>query len=481
MSYPSVFPTGVTVYNPEKCFNGYTLFQAKEHGALLVDMNGAEVNLWEGLDGSPQRLLPGGIVMGHLGQRPSIFAAMEWTDIVQVDWDGQVTWKFDHFEYIEDEGEKPGWQARVHGDYQREGCPVGYYVPGQEPLVDRGKTMILGHRNVRNKKISDKVLIDDVFYEIDYEGNILWQWACSDHFDEFGFSEGAKNAIYRDPNVRFTGVGGAGDWMHCNNMAVLGPNKWYDAGDERFHPDNIIFDARETCISAIVSKKTGKIEWKLGPNYDHDGFGPVIGQHHVHMIPRGLPGEGNILIFDNGGWAGYGDPSVNSARGSHIYKRDYTRVLEIDPTTMAVVWQCTPAEMGFLVPQTAHKFYSPFVSSVQRLPNGNTMINFGASGRIIEVTPDYEIVWEYISPYFGQGALPFNMLYRAYRYPYDYVPQVEKPVEVAIAKVDITNFRVPGAAPKGAKKTTKVAGVMPYEGADNFCMATEEENKKVGR
>lgn len=28
--------------------------------------------------------------------------------------------------------------------------------------------------------------------------------------------------------------------MHINNIATLGENKWYDGGDERFHPDNII-------------------------------------------------------------------------------------------------------------------------------------------------------------------------------------------------------------------------------------------------
>ena len=39
MSYPSIYPTGTTIYNSEKCFNGFTLFQAKELGALVIDMN----------------------------------------------------------------------------------------------------------------------------------------------------------------------------------------------------------------------------------------------------------------------------------------------------------------------------------------------------------------------------------------------------------------------------------------------------------
>ena len=59
--------------------------------------------------------------------------------------------------------------------------------------------------------------------------------------------------------------GGMGDWMHINSMSYLGPNKWYDAGDERFHPDNIIWDGREANYIAIISKKTGKVVLVLRP------------------------------------------------------------------------------------------------------------------------------------------------------------------------------------------------------------------------
>ena len=42
MGYPSIFPTGTTVYDKEKAFNGYTVFPSAK-GALLIDMNGREV------------------------------------------------------------------------------------------------------------------------------------------------------------------------------------------------------------------------------------------------------------------------------------------------------------------------------------------------------------------------------------------------------------------------------------------------------
>jgi hypothetical protein len=47
-------------------------------------------------------------------------------------------------------------------------------------------------------------------------------------------------------------------------------------------------------------------------------------------------------------------------------------------------------------------FYSSFISSARRLPNGNTLIDEGMNGRIFQVTNKGEIAWEYISPYFAR-------------------------------------------------------------------------------
>jgi hypothetical protein len=69
MTYPSVYPTGATIYDPERCWSGYTLFQAKEVGVLLIDMNGTEVKLWKGLHGFPNKILPTGIPLTNLWQK----------------------------------------------------------------------------------------------------------------------------------------------------------------------------------------------------------------------------------------------------------------------------------------------------------------------------------------------------------------------------------------------------------------------------
>ncbi len=60
MGHPSVFPTGATLYDPARAWSGYTLFQATEHGAVLVDMNGAVVREWPELHGFPNKFCRAG-------------------------------------------------------------------------------------------------------------------------------------------------------------------------------------------------------------------------------------------------------------------------------------------------------------------------------------------------------------------------------------------------------------------------------------
>ncbi len=474
MGTPTVHPTGTTIYKPEKCFNGYTLFPAKEHGATLIDMNGGVVNHWHDLAGMPNKLLPGGYVMGNRGERSRDNGYQDGIDLVQVDWDGKVVWEFDHWNFVEDSDIGPRWVARQHHDYQREGNPVGYYVPEMECKVDSGNTLILAHQNVKNPGFTDKEIYDDVVIEVDWEGNVVWVWECYKHFDEFGFSEAAKKAIHDYPAGLHAG---AHDWFHINSMSLVGPNKWYDAGDERFHPDNIIMDGRDVNITFIVSKNTGEVVWKLGPDYSEGKekeIGWIIGQHHAHIIPKGLPGEGHVLIYDNGGFGGYGAPNEMSPTGTNCVKRDYSRVLEIDPITMEIVWQVVPNSFPWIQqPFVAEWFYSCYISSAQRLPNGNTLITEGSGGRLIEVTDKCEIVWEYISPYWG-SITPTNMVYRAYRYPYEYVPQVEAPEEVPVEQLDNTDYRVKGAKSKEFRRFTRVEGTIGYVETDGFCISEND-------
>src|SRR6516225_7000996 len=86
MGHPTIYPTGVTLYDPAKAWNGYTIFPAADLGALLIDMNGKEVQLWKGLQGFPNKLLPNGQVFGSTGLRAPEHSFQDQIDLVQVDW-----------------------------------------------------------------------------------------------------------------------------------------------------------------------------------------------------------------------------------------------------------------------------------------------------------------------------------------------------------------------------------------------------------
>ncbi len=409
---------------------GYTLLSRPGappgRTTVLIDMEGNVVHEWP-IQGMPVIMLPGGSALGTRGERGGPPAApppgppppgagpprggpppgpQPWHDaieVIQVSWDGEVEWSFRNWD---DDGTGT-MMSRQHHDLQREGNPVGYYAPGQE-FIPGGKTLILAHKRVNAPQISDKPLKDDVIYEVDGNGNLTgFEWYATDHFNEYGFDDLATEAIYNNP--QYDEDKGCGDWLHLNSMSLLGKNHWYDeTGDERFNPENIMICSRIANFVAIISRQTGNIVWKVGPDFgegtpEHN-LGQFIGPHHAHMIPHGLPGAGNILVFDNGGKSGYGGGPAGFPR----YARDYSRVIEFNPVTLEIIWE-----------YTAEGFFAHQISSAQRLPNGNTLITEGTKGRVFEVTPDKKIVWEFLAPAPERGP---NHLYRAYRIPPEWVP-----------------------------------------------------------
>ena len=117
-------------------------------------------------------------------------------------------------------------------------------------------------------------------------------------------------------------------------------------------------------------------------------------QHDARWIGEGLPGEGNILVFNNG----TGRPGVEEDYSSVIEfappmnpDGSYVRLPE-EPTGPArPVWE--------YVAPTPESLYAGNVSGAQRLPNGNTLIAEGNSGRMLEVGADNAVVWEFTNPY----------------------------------------------------------------------------------
>jgi len=387
-----------TSKNTNETCNGYTIISTPDDQTILIDMDGRIIHNWS-IKGHPSKMLPGGDLLGG-DERNQIG---ENTYVSQEDWNGTIIWEFHDWE---------NGSSREHHDVEREGNPVGYYAPGQD-FIEKGRTLILSRTTIINKSISKWPLEDDVIYEVDWNGNLTsYRWYANEHFDEFGFDAFAKFGIYFQ---KFMYKG----WLHVNSISELGKNQWYEKGDGRFKPDNIIISSRHANFIAIIERSSGKLVWKVGPDYskktpEGQKLGKIIGPHHAHMIPKGLPGEGNILIFDNGGFGGYrllGLPIRNI--------RFYSRVIEFNPTTYDIVWEYQDRD-GPLIPWFGKdpRFFSPLVSSAQRLPNGNTLICEGNRLRVFEVTPEKNVVWEYFCQY-ESGT---HNIYRAYRVPPEWVP-----------------------------------------------------------
>ena len=114
-------------------------------------------------------------------------------------------------------------------------------------------------------------------------------------------------------------------------------------------------------------------------------------QHNAHWIPKGLPGAGHLLLFNNGrerpdGSYSSVDELVLPADSQGRYTRPPGKAYGPDQP----VWSYTAPKKP--------DFFSSFISGAQRLSNGNTLICSGANGTIFEVTPEKAIVWKYVNP-----------------------------------------------------------------------------------
>lgn len=396
LASPSVYPTGVTRYDPSKAYNSYVLFAGQDKKTHLIDLNGNEVHQWP-YDGFPPVFLDPKLVggkKGHVlvqlsGSTGGRQIESESQALAEVDWDGKPVWQW---------GGAKAQDAYAGGNTSTDASGYGSSIRQHHDWrrLANGNTLILVNYVIPVTGFKAEKLLEDGIYEVNPKGEVVWKWAAYDHFSEYGFSDASLKLIREslsrnDKTLPF-------DYLHFNNMAVVGPNKWFDAGDTRFHPDNIVIDSREANFIAIIEKKTGKIVWRIGPDYEPSAganklprpVDQISGQHDAHIIEKGLPGEGNLLVFDNQGTTGYPPVRLPTQPGS--------RVLEIDPVKMEIVWQYTGVNSG----RPGFTFYSSYISSARRLPNGNTLIDEGMNGRFIQVTPKGEIVWEYISPYFSQ-------------------------------------------------------------------------------
>ena len=378
----TVYPIGTTLYKPDQCCNGYTILWQQD-SVKLIDMNDRIINEWHldldtGLPGTDRaRLLENGNVLVQRGRMISDDGRLQ-----EYDWDHNLVW-----EWIPEDTIPHKNLLGPHHDVFRK--PDGGTLTICREVVPEEHL-----KQIREPLWQGQPIYGDAIIEVSPEGEVIWLWHCHEHLDlNHKRLTASPNWPAGDHNSTVL------DWTHVNTVQALPENKWFDKGDERFKPNNVLISPRQLDTVYLIDRDTQEIVWE----YSGDYFGGLSGQHEPHMIEKGLPGEGNILIFDNGAspWNDLGHAGASYA-------------LEINPVTKELVW----------VYDKWLQFHSCYTSSAQRLPNGNTLICESACQRVFEVTAEGETVWEHI------GGSP-----RAYRYPYDYCPQITalgKPKEVSV-------------------------------------------------
>ena len=420
-------PTVGLILNEPESTAGYTVFMG-DPTAYLIDHLGREVYAWDLGDMvlTPVKLLENGNLMGILREQ---------SFLVEVTPTGQIVWEYGH-------------PLSLHHDFV---------------LLPDGNVLVLSRESMTTEEAvaagadPDYLTMQGMEYDRLLEvrptgprsGEIVWEWSPLDHVIQDRDPDKANYGPIAHPgridinyNLQQLYMRGeySEDWLHINSID--------------YHPvlDQIMLSARNygelwvidhatTAAEAAGEKGDLLYRWGNPRAYATGGLEDqhLFWAHHAQWIKPGLPGEGNILIFNNGSeFSGF--------------ERYYSSVDEIVPPSFndgvyqrEPVGAFGPAQlMWTYTARNPTDFHAHIVSGTQRLPNGNTLIIDGISGTIFQATFDGEIVWKYISPVLGDSTkiyqgdkvparpnrtieTPYglvhtlqNWLYRAEWYPPDY-------------------------------------------------------------
>ncbi|OPY30008.1 MAG: Arylsulfotransferase (ASST) [Methanocella sp. PtaU1.Bin125] len=355
--HPIVPAFGVTAYDPDRAYNGYTLFSTVDGDAsggaagvvYLIDMRGNEVHRWNvsHTPGDYGYLLPDGDLLyaGEVKSGPAP-AGGKGGVLQQIGWDGTVK-----REYRND---------TLHHDFCRK--PDGHNLAiAWAPMPDSYVDQVEGGLGM----FAPGVMYSDSIVEIAPDGAIAWEWHAWEHLPP--------------EQMRLHALADRNELTHTNAVEYL------PAGNPYNGRESVLVCFRELDTVAIVDRETGNISWSWRDD-------SVRHPHDPTLLP-----DGHVLLFANC-YLAPGAISVPPA----------SAIVEIDPATGDIVDVYERSSGG-------DRFFSFLISGAQRLPNGNTLVCEGIGGRLFEVAPGGEIVWAYVNPHFSPGFMG-NSVFRAYRY-----------------------------------------------------------------
>ncbi|MEM7205268.1 MAG: aryl-sulfate sulfotransferase [Planctomycetota bacterium] len=229
-------------------------------------------------------------------------------------------------------------------------------------------------------------------------GAIVWEWHFMDHvvqdFDPAmaNFGEVDEHPELLDINFPPEDAQ-SGEWNHCNALDY-DPVRDLIMLNSPFQGEFYIIDHSTTTAEAAshaggtygrggdILYRWGNPEaYRAGTGYDQKLFF----QHGAHWVPPGLPGAGNVLIFNN---------EAGTLQGAQ-----FSSVIELEfPDSFAhVTGEAYGPETLFwsYTHPTTGTFYSAGLSNAERLPNGNTLVCSGGQGWLFEISRTGEIVWEH--------------------------------------------------------------------------------------
>jgi len=402
-------------------YDGYTLFTNNQGRAIyLIDNKGRAVHRWRVTDKTvgAMYLLENGLVsqIGNLNNTSFLNGGR----VSLIDWDGNKTWSFDYSDSLKCLHHDAIW------------LPNGHMMAIAWELKTRAEAIEAGRDTT---KLTAGKLWPDHIIEVDTAtDSIVWEWHVWDHLIQDHDSTKQNYGVVGDHpeliDLNFVDQGSpsAADWIHANALDY----------DSAF--DQVLFGARDFNEVWIIDHSTtteqagghtggrygmgGDLLYRWGNPRTYrrgDTADQVLyHQHHSSWIPRGLPGAGNITVFDNGLLR---PGSLYSTAIEFMPPVDSTGHYQ-DPPPGEPYGPAGPTWQYIANPPTS--FYSAQLGSVQRLPNGNTLICDGNSGRFFELAPDTQVVWKYINPVTDtlpkyQGTPPAqNAVHRSPRYAPDY-------------------------------------------------------------